>query len=333
MTKAQKSSMKPLYEKLAGAGFKKPLVKSLLPGWWDDSIAATESGYQSAAMRLAKLFSLRYSSLIGDGPAEFALSDRCFKKQSNIDLNSLDQASALAFLAARLTVKNYEVPCIPPPPSGASIREAILARGFRWIDFNALVDYCWSIGIPVIHCAGLPSPKMAGVALKSCGRPVIVLTSNRKHGFLAFHLAHELGHIALGHVDQAGWVVDEKIEGTNGTGEDSDIEIQANKFAIELLTGNADTSFRSSYALSGEELAHRSLVHGNDKKIDPMHIALNYAFKIDRMQVGSVAINNIKQILKVDKTDQEICLSSYLRYIDINDLGDEEKTLLKLLGA
>jgi hypothetical protein len=241
---AARNPMQPLYDKLAEVGFKKKLVQQLLPDWWDDKIASTPSGYQSAAMRLAKLFSLRYSSLTDNGAAEFALAGRCFKRQVNIDIGSLDQASALASLAARLTIRSLEGDFVPPPPSGASIRESILHRGLRWVDFKALVDYCWGIGIPVIHCPNLPAPKMQGLAHELEDRPSIVLTSGRKYGYLVFDLAHELGHIALGHVRNTGWVLDEKINTAHvdSAAGQLDIEAEANKFAIELLTGNGNKS-------------------------------------------------------------------------------------------
>ncbi len=331
---AQKNPMQPLYDKLSRAGFKKPLVSKLLPEWWNDEVASTPSGYQGAALRLAKLFSLRYTSLMDAGPAEFSLAGRCFKRQRHIDEKSLDQASALASLSARLTLRAFDRHFEGQALNAADIRSHLLSRGLPWIDFKALVDYCWELGIPVIFVPSLPSPKMQGLALKIDGRPAIVLTSGRKHGYLVFDLAHELGHIALGHVSDDDWVIDEKIDAhAKSDGEQIDIEAEANQFALELLTGNRNTKFTAKVRLTGEQLAQHSIEYGRTNMIDPMHIALNYAFIQRVMAVGNSAITDLVRLLGIKETDQDTCQSTFLRYVDIEGLDDEEGTLRQLIGA
>lgn len=330
-----KNPMQPLYDKLAALGVKKPLVKQLLPDWWDDDVAASPAGFQSAAMRLARLFSLRFSSLAGEGPAEFALTPRCFKRQNHIDIDRLDLASSLAFLACRLTLRAFERPFTSESLSAADLRERLLERGNPWVDFQGLVDLCWELGIPVVFAPSLPSPKMQGLALKIEGRPAIVLTSGRKYGYLVFDLAHELGHIILGHVSDKSWVIDQKID-AHAKDEDAqsiDIELEANRFALELLTDNPHTQFSSRFRLTGEQLAHQSLVYGRKNKIDPMHIALNYAYSKNMMAVGNIAINNLVSELAINESDQDFCRAVFLRHVDIENLDDDERTLRQLIGA
>jgi hypothetical protein len=57
------SQMNNLYRKLAAQGFKKPFVKSLLPEWWDDEIANTNSGLQQASLILGRILGVRPESL------------------------------------------------------------------------------------------------------------------------------------------------------------------------------------------------------------------------------------------------------------------------------
>lgn len=331
---AQKNPMQPLYDKLSTAGFKKSLVSKLLPEWWNDEVASTPSGYQGAALRLAKLFSLRYTSLMDAGPAEFSLAGRCFKRQRHIDEKSLDQASALSSLSARLTLRAFDRHFKGQALNAADIRSHLLSRGLPWIDFKALVDYCWELGIPVIFVPSLPPPKMQGLALKIDGRPAIVLTSGKKYGYLVFDLAHELGHIALGHVSDDAWVIDEKIDANaKSDGKQIDIETKANQFALELLTGNRNAKFTAKTWLTGEQLAHHSMEYGRTNMIDPMHIALNYAFVQKAMPVGNIAVTELVKHLGIKETDQDICQSTFLRYVDIESLDDEESTLRQLIGA
>lgn len=331
---AQKNPMQPLYDKLTEAGFKKSLISKLLPDWWCDEVASTPSGYQAAALRFAKLFSIRYSSLINEGPAEFSLAGRCFKRQCHIDEKSLDQASALASLSARLTLRAFDRNFDSGRLNAADIRSHLLDRGLPWIDFKALVDYCWELGIPVIFASSLPSPKMQGLALKINGRPAIVLTSGRKHGYLVFDLAHELGHIAYGHVSDDDWIIDKKIDAhARSDGSHIDIEAEANQFALELLTGNGNTKFKSNTRLNGKQLAQHALEYGRANMIDPMHIVLNYAFIQGVMPIGNNAITELVRLLGIKETDQDTCQAAFLRYVDIESLDDEESALRQLIGA
>lgn len=331
---AQKNPMQPLYDKLSTAGFKKSLVSKLLPEWWNDEVASTPSGYQGAALRLAKLFSLRYTSLMDAGPAEFSLAGRCFKRQCHIDETRLNQASALASLSARLALRAFDRHFEGQAPSAAEIRSHLLSRGAPWINFNTLVDYCWELGIPVIFVPSLPAPKMQGLALKIDGRPTIVLTSGRKYGYLVFDLAHELGHIALGHVSDNAWVIDEKIDAHPKPNLDQiNIEAEANEFALELLTGNRNAKFTAKTRLTGTQLARHSIEYGRRNMIDPMHIALNYAFIQETMAVGNRAIAELVRLLGIKETDQDTCQSTFLRHVDIESLDDEESTLRQLIGA
>ena len=77
---------------------------------------------------------------------------------------------------------------------------------------------------------------MAGVSFEPGGGPIIVLTQIRPYGHLLFDLAHELGHVTLGHTQGGAWVIDAEID---ADAEDEE-EQAANRFALELITGNPD---------------------------------------------------------------------------------------------
>ena len=58
-------------------------------------------------------------------------------------------------LARVLATRAFELitPAIPAPtrsllPSASAIRELILDEGEPWVSLNALLDYCWSVGLP-----------------------------------------------------------------------------------------------------------------------------------------------------------------------------------------
>lgn len=326
-------SMTPLYAKLHQQGFSRQFVKGVLPEWWDDSLANTPSGYQQAGMLLARLFNIRPSSLLSDNEAaEFRFGARRFKRNQNAEVAELDQACALAMTAAKLAVSAMPKEYVRPAPAAEVRRHLLSNPEGRWIDFSTLLQYCWQIGIPVLHLAHLPrgAKKMDGLAISVGGRPAIVLTSKRPHGFMLFHLAHELGHIAEGHVDEDGsWAIDTEID---GQGEQED-EISANRYGFTVLTG--EPAFRGlpedqALPRTGKSLAIASQVMGTLRRIDPMHVALATAFRCGDFRLGGAAVLALSQRRP---SDFAACNAMVDRELNWDNLTDDEAVLLrKLIG-
>lgn len=234
-----KNSMQPLFKKLQACGFNSAFVKKMLPDWWDDSIADTPSGLQQATLILAQLLAIRPDSLWHPtGSAVFALPEsRKFKRRSDVDTESLDVACALAFSAARIVQTGLKTSLSHTAhsiPGANALRQMLLTKS-PWIGLAELLDYCFSIGIPVIYLHQFPgnTKKMDGLAFDCQGHAVIVLTKRTAHGGLLFDLAHELGHIALNHLKPGGCIIDQEID---AEAKDND-ERAANNYALELLTG------------------------------------------------------------------------------------------------
>lgn len=324
-------SMTPLYEKLKLKGFTRPFVKGVLPEWWDDSLANSASGYQEAGVLLAKLFNIKPSSLLSEGfVPDFRFGARRFKRQQNIDISELDRACSLAMTAAKLAVSAMPIPYVKPD-SAAELRRKLLSNpDQRWIDFSTLLEYCWQIGIPVLHLSHLPAgaKKMDGLAISVGGRPAIVLTSKRQHGFMLFHLAHELGHIAEGHVDEDGsWTIDTEID---GAGEQED-EIAANQYGFFTLTG--EPRFRglpegTIVPRFGPQLALEALSLGSSRRIDPMHVSLVTAYRCKNFPLGGAAV---KVLSKNRPSDFDVCSATLERQLDWSHLSDDEAALLRKL--
>jgi Zn-dependent peptidase ImmA (M78 family) len=134
---------------------------------------------------------------------------------------------------------------------------------------------------------------MHGMTAMFKGRPVIVLSKNVKHpAWLLFILAHELGHVARGHLREGEVLLDQDV----GKNVPDSEEEEANSFAIETLTG--DPKFRV-YAPGrwpkAVELAASAQAISKKDRIDPGHIVLNYAATMgdDFWPVANAALKNL----------------------------------------
>ena len=323
-------AMRHLYKKIKTVGYPERYVNTLLPDWWDDAIAETPSGLQQASLILGRLLSVQPETLwMKDANPVLVVPDGCkFKQRVDTKTHELDIACALARTAARLVLSAFK-PGLKPGffPDAGELRQSLLSSGSPWVGFQNLLSYCLESGIPVIFLKHLPSKakKMAGVSFEHDGRPVIVLTQVKPHGYLLFDLAHELGHITLEHTKNGAWVVDETIDSDS----DDEEERGANRFAMELLTGIPDCKIVPvGRHLLQQQLVNASMRLGKSRKIDPLHIVLNYGHTSQQWAVASQAV---KAIADNQPTDQHILVRSLLAALDLEAMAEDDIAALKRL--
>lgn len=330
-------TMKDIYQKLSLIGLKKKKVNECMPDWWLENhtkITKTDAGIQETLWRIANNFSIDFGSLIEsfsekDKKPKFIFGNHLFKHSQNLSETELQPAVSVAMFIAKSTLKVYEKPLVGLNNLTAiSIREHLL-KNSNWIDFEILLNYVWSLGIPVIFSSNIPPKKMDGLALKIQDRPVIVLTKGRAHGYLVFDLAHELGHIVLGHLNQNQMIIDEKIS-ANYT-ETEIFEQQADEFALELLTGVRNTKFITKKHYSPIGLSQAVLRKANEYHIDPLHIVLNYGHSSGQFPLANQVLGYLVTQLGLEKTDQQTAYDYYLNNIDLNSFDDEE-VILNIIG-
>lgn len=273
--------MQGLYEKLRGVGLRTPYVKKyLLPEWWDDDAAASPAGFTEAVWTIARHLGVDAGQLRSqDEPVRLPANNRVHYKLSG---DTQHESVALARLLAEQVAK-FVMLGAPARPGGAhpdakTIRAAILEKGAAWVGFGNLLDFTWSLGIPVLHVSELPAgttKKMDGMAVPIGDRAAIVLTSRRRNpSWMLFLLAHELGHICSGHLDDGSTFVDADIDAASTDPK----EKEANDFALALITGNAGTRIVPKARWpKAADLARGALHLGQQIGVDPGHIVLNYA--------------------------------------------------------
>ncbi|MGJ5856443.1 ImmA/IrrE family metallo-endopeptidase [Serratia sp. G204Y] len=323
--------MSRIYEKISNAGFNRAYINSLLPEWWDDSLAETPAGKQYASLHLARIFSLAPESLKDDsGSVSFCFDGHHrFKHRVDLAEDDLTIATAIAYSAARIASSNFGIDYDPDVDlDWTSVRKKLLKTS-PYVTLPSLVRFCHMSGIPVVYIKNFPQKacKMAGMALMCSGRPVIILTQAKKYGFMLFDLAHELGHIAKGHLKASadGVFVDRKID----SGATADQEGEANSYAFGLLAGKEALRIvpKGRY-LNAEGLARAAKSYGEEHSIDPTHVVLNYGFGLKHW---GVATNALKHLCKGNPADQEIVQSLLMEDLDIDSISDDDLELLTAL--
>jgi hypothetical protein len=274
--------MTQLYSRLGSVGFpRKYLREIVLPSWWDDEIAHNPAGYTEGLLLLSRNLGIDLASMQNEAvPVGLRNLGPCkFKKSATTSDEELMLARIVATRTVELISAAVPVPKKPLLTSASEIRQLILRTGVRWVSLASLVDYCWSIGLPVIHVSAFPpkAKKMDGLAYARSDRDAIVLCKNTRHSaWLLFILAHELGHIVRGHVNSDGVLVDEQVD-RNSTDEEEKV---ANAFALEVLTGNPESQVFSVGPVSAQALAKAAYQAGVQEQIDPGHIILNCAYQM-----------------------------------------------------
>jgi hypothetical protein len=271
-------------------------IKNFLPEWWENELINSPSAVQQALISIAKFTNLKIKSVLNsDALLQLKEESTCrYKHANNKEQSKLAAATAivqsLASTASDIVTSDFR-----HFQSAETIRNSFINENSPWVDLKSLVNYCWNCGVPVLYLPSLPtSKKMDAVVVNINGRPVISLTKKYKHeSELLFLLAHEMGHIFHGHLEDGQTLIDKKVNPQNNDLDEQ--ENQANTFAIELLTGVESTQFHSGGRryLKACDLASAAQEKGESLKIDPGHIVLNWGYTTSNWPTAKAALNLI----------------------------------------
>jgi len=282
----QNLTMSALYKKLSRIGLKKDYIRENgLPSWWDEELNDKPVAVLEGAGYIARNLNLDLSSLLNQGEDVRVnpVVETKFKQHKNQGKKHPYLAQALASRLAELISYGTNLEYTTLPNNAQSIREEILRspfpdeKGERKVNLTSLLDYCWSKAIAVGYFQQFPkkTEKFAGLIQWHSNSPVIILSSQYKQSArLAFDLAHELGHLVLGHL-KSGVLVDENIQFDCKDEEES----QANDFASKLLMGESDNCLGDQkFHNHNHLLKHAKLESEKNPTVDITSIILNYAW-------------------------------------------------------
>jgi IrrE N-terminal-like domain len=332
MTEVQ-IKMADLYDRLAGIGFPKTfLQQKILPDWWTRETDKDPDVVLEGAMYLANRLNVSVRSLLdADETVTFApICQPKFKLKNGTDLQRLAIPRALSARVAELVAYGCKQPYLGLADwSIERIRERIL-QSRDAVDLAGFLEFCWSIGIPVVHFSAFPSgvQKFQGMVAYYGDRPVILLSLKHKSlARLLFIAAHEMGHLLKGHVTQNEPLIDEQVDMET----DDDDEDEANQVARELLIGRSGMSYDIwRHFVSGEQLVAESRRLAQHDPVDPGVVALNITWnrakracnKNDKNMIWGVGSKALK-ILEPNGDAPNMINRVLCEYMDWEKLGED----------
>lgn len=315
------TNSRAIYQTVAGLGLSRAQVRRLLPSWWEPAMEEEQDGAAELALHISRRLSLELSSLMGGKVVpKGAVANIAYKHRADADAGRLVAASCIASSLAQAIVAALPTPYVELPSHTEAFRSLAkeINRG-GFLNFDSLLAICWAYGIPVIPLPHLPVGvrKMDGAALALADRPAIVLAKRKSSkAWLSFILAHEIGHIVLGHIKPGSTIIDVSLQDASTYAIEPEIdgqEAEADKFAMDLLGGPyADEAIqRWGGRLSPVEMAVQARTISHEIDADPAHLILRYAFRTKRWAEATMALGFIQEDLDPQKALIE-CLGKNL---------------------
>ncbi|WP_312887118.1 ImmA/IrrE family metallo-endopeptidase [Rhizobium laguerreae] len=324
---------KNLLNELRKAGLGDRAIRAAWPAWWSDDMAASPSSRAELRFALARKLGLSPKPLLGER-VEFIWKDKArFKHLSVHDFNQQDAMTSFGVSVGRLllhaTMETHPVNSI----SATSLRQAVLSNA-NYVDLQTLLATCWAIGIPVIHLRVFPldTKSMHAMVVEDRGRHAILLGRDANYPApVAFTLAHELGHIMLGHLEGASAIVDleESTEFEDGDPQ----EQEADEFALTLLTSTPSPDIRTNISQFGARALAKAVLEAAPRYgIEPGTLALCLAY---REKMWPTAIASLRHIYSESKPVWNEVNSIANQQLDWGQLDEESAEYLHnvMLGS
>lgn len=331
MTRSDSAAL-VLRRQLRDIGLSDSIVKAAWPLWWSDDADASPSAVTELRFSLARKLGLDPRSLVGstDAPRFIWHDETRFKHltgESETELNAISAfGSSLGGMLARATRE---------PDRGFTVTALelrdLLLKDNQFIGLGQLLSVAWSLAIPVIHLRVFPGERkrMAAMATQSGDRSAVMIAKDSNYpASPAFYLAHEIGHIALGHLQLTDVWLDVEVD-ARASGNDE--ETAADEFALELLTGykrpivlpTATRYIASQLAAAATEA---SLRH----RIEPGILAMCFGYTTGRWKTVNAALPQIYSTPKPVWIEINAVAKAQLDFSQLSD--DTQSYVATVLG-
>jgi hypothetical protein len=286
-----------LKRRLKAVGLSDSAIDAAWPQWWSDAAEGSPSASLELRFSIARKLGLDARSLLDEeGTPRFVWRDEArFKNLSGE--SELEQAAISSFGRAvgSILLGATGAAQIVLGADANSIRDSVL-RSRPFVGLLDLLVLCWTAGIPVIHLRVFPWPqkRMAAMTVRVGNRSAILLGKDSMYpAQIAFYLAHEIGHITLGHLSNETAIVDlESAQPFVGAADAE--ETAADRFALELLTGSADPRvLPASGTYNAPGLADAVLRSATALHVEPGTLALCFGYSTGNWAVVNSAMRFI----------------------------------------
>jgi hypothetical protein len=318
---------KELVGSLRSLGLTKAQVHALLPDWWDVTAATSPAGAWEFVLMISRRLGLDASALAaGEVRLRTGVSAPRFKHTVRVTPEALQPATRIASSLVSAVVGAMTSPATQIRMSAEHVRDAVLARQPR-VDFDGLLNFAWEHGIAVVPLPNLPSgvKRMDAAAMRADAHPAIVIARKTdSKAWLSFVLAHELGHVLLGHLPNDGAIVEGSLKDTTDFEAESqldDQELEANAFAHAVLGGpKADAVIEQwPRRASMMQLVDSAIAAAPALHAAPGHLILRHAFLSRRWAEAAMALRFIADDMDAQKT----LITHMASHVDTRLLGED----------
>ena len=322
---------KALIKELKDAGLSDQAIKAAWPSWWDDDAASSSSARAELRFALSRKLGLSPQSLLGERVEFVWQDDARFKNLTAGDAIQRGALASFGVAVGRLLLRATPAVRSMTEITASALRRAILSRR-AVVDLVGLISACWGLGVPVIHLRVFPlrAKSMRAMVVEVEGRLAILLGRDASYPApIAFTLAHEIGHGALGHIGGGKALVD--IGDPSFAGDD-DEEREADSYGLELLTGSARPSITTNIDnFSARSLAAACIEAGPPRGIEPGTLALCVGYLRDDWVVANAALQHVYSERKPVWKEVNALAAHELQW---DELGEESAEYLRsVMGA
>lgn len=287
-------------KRLTRSGLTESAIAAAWPEWWSDSADASPSAQAELRFTIARKLGLDPRSLAEEESPRFIWDDSV--KYKNFTGNAERERPAISsfgMAVARLLLTSAGDQVSLAGMGASDLRTKLLSAGNQpFITLQDLLAVLWGVNIPVIHLRVYPlaAKRMCAMSVRLGDRYAILLARDASYpASTAFHLAHEIGHIALGHVPNGSALVDMTDQSEPAGARDQE-ESEADQYALELLTGYPDPSIEvRGSGKNSRELANQALALGTSMRIEPGVLALCYGHATGNWDTATKALSRIYQ--------------------------------------
>jgi Zn-dependent peptidase ImmA (M78 family) len=310
--------------RLAKSGFPQSFVRTaILPEWWEEALSEDANLMPEVEIRVARFLGLPIEAIRDPQTplAPPAYPEAHLRRIRDIDKDRLSAAihSAIRIAGAVTRALRDQTSPLKVPPSDACLwREQLLSTGAS-VSLATILGDLWAGGVPVVPLDSLPSPSFQGIACVAEGRPVILLGhSFDQPGRVAFHVAHEVGHVAAGDCEPGQPVVDEADE----IRDESEMEANADLYATRLLVGGEPLP--EIKADDFRMLARRALELEQKTRVDSSVIIFAWAARTLDYAAATRAVNALYR----GRGARQLLRQYFDHHVDIESVSETDRALL-----